>query len=273
MGFFQRLAGTVSSFFQIGNAGGPGWNDNAGALEAKDPTNTTFTLVRAAVPTGPNDVANKTYTDTAANHPFPTTLQFDGNNPLPANTGTNQYYVVSTSGPHAVVGQLIWDNGTGSGVAMVIPEGVGNTLVTVISLSGGFVTFSATSVYVWTGAAWVNVGTAQPAPGAAQVIQFGITTAATTDSVTSIPVGAVILRATLNVTTAYSPGATIEIGTNTIPNLMMSGADNDPQVLGTYDAPQLTNNNSTSVVQVTIAGAPAAGTATVMVEYVVTPNA
>jgi hypothetical protein len=55
MGFFQRVTGTIVSFFQFGGPSGPGLNDNAGVLEAKDSTNTVFANLRAADPVGLND--------------------------------------------------------------------------------------------------------------------------------------------------------------------------------------------------------------------------
>jgi len=58
-GFFERVFGTVKTFFQIGNAGGPGINAPAPlgtVLEAKDPTNTTFVIMRGANPVGVNDL-------------------------------------------------------------------------------------------------------------------------------------------------------------------------------------------------------------------------
>lgn len=272
MGLFQRLAGTVSSFFQIGNAGGPGWNDNAGSLDAKDSTNTTLVNVRVATPlaVGINDAANKTYVDTT-NRPFPTTLQFNGNNPLPNNSATEQYYVVSTTGPNATIGQILWDNGTSTGVVTVIPALVGNTLVTVTALSGGTVTFAATSVYVWTVGGWVNISPATSLSGVTYMIRFALALV-TADSVTSLPVGAVVYDARLDVTTPYSPGATIEIGTTGSLNQFQATTDNDPQVANLYSAPQDSVVNAPSVIVATVAGAPAAGTAEVMVLYALAPN-
>lgn len=55
MSLFSRIAGAVASFFQFGGPNGPGLNDNAGVLEAKDATNTVFANLRAADPVGLND--------------------------------------------------------------------------------------------------------------------------------------------------------------------------------------------------------------------------
>jgi hypothetical protein len=55
MSLFSRIAGVVTSFFQIGGPSGSGWNDNAGALEGKNSTNSAFVNVRGADPAGLND--------------------------------------------------------------------------------------------------------------------------------------------------------------------------------------------------------------------------
>jgi hypothetical protein len=55
MSLFTRLFGTVGSFFQIGGPGGPGWNNNEGALEAKNSANSALVVARVAEPIGAND--------------------------------------------------------------------------------------------------------------------------------------------------------------------------------------------------------------------------
>ena len=59
--FFANIWGTVRAFFQIGGPNGPGWNDSAGIIEARDPTNTVFTIVRGADPINNNDLVTKQY--------------------------------------------------------------------------------------------------------------------------------------------------------------------------------------------------------------------
>jgi hypothetical protein len=56
MGLFEKIAGTVLSFFQIGDSGGPGLNANAGALEARNAANSAFAVMRGATPAGSNDL-------------------------------------------------------------------------------------------------------------------------------------------------------------------------------------------------------------------------
>jgi hypothetical protein len=57
MGLFSRLAGTMSTFFQIGGVGDPGINANGPALETRNAANSAYAVHRAAAPVGANDVA------------------------------------------------------------------------------------------------------------------------------------------------------------------------------------------------------------------------
>jgi len=65
MSLFQRLAGVIGTFFQIGGPAGPGLNDNAGALEAKNSTNAAFVNLRCLDPVNPNDAVTLEYIQTA----------------------------------------------------------------------------------------------------------------------------------------------------------------------------------------------------------------
>jgi hypothetical protein len=279
MGLFSQLAGTLSSFFQIGGPNGNGLANNAAAsaIEAKDPTNTTLVKMRAAGPAGRNDVTNKTYNDTAANHPLPGTLAFNGGNPLPNNSATEQWYVVTTSGATATVGQLLWDDGSGAGLVTVIPAVTGNTVVTVVALAGA-TPLAATSLYVWNGATWVLISANAPTPAGVQsMVRVPIATATPVTSATILPVGAVITDAFVDVTTPYSAGATISVGTPVNNTLFQNGTgaspDNDPQAANLYqtqDTP-VPAAGGAQPLQVNIAGAPAAGAGFAYILYVSTP--
>jgi|SRR5271170_5155822 len=61
MSLFSRLAGVIGTFFQIGGPAGPGLNDNAGALEAKNSTNAAFVNLRCLDPVNPNDAVTLEY--------------------------------------------------------------------------------------------------------------------------------------------------------------------------------------------------------------------
>jgi len=94
MSIFSRVAGAVASFFQFGGPNGPGLNDNAGALEAKNSTNTGFVNLRAADPVLPNDTVTLEYLQqTYPNIATQKVLYFNGQNiPTNAPIAGNSYW-------------------------------------------------------------------------------------------------------------------------------------------------------------------------------------
>jgi hypothetical protein len=108
----------------------------------------------------------------------------------------------------------------------------------------------------------------------ADVLEIRIAVAlATVSSVTSIPIGAIVIEAELDVTTPYTGGATISLGQAGAVTEFQLTTDNNPQANGLYQVPQDTAAASTNPLLVTVAGGPVAGVATAIVRYVVTPQA
>ena len=267
MGLFSRLAGVVNSFFQLGGPGGPGFNANSGVLEAKNSGNTAFAIMRGATPVGDNDLATKAYVDSIFK-PIPVSLQFNGNNALPANSGTEQYYVVTTTGVNAAIGQVLWDDGTGVGTVTVLAAKTGNEIVTTANFSGGTINLTTNQNYVWSGSAWVNIS--PNVTGAEYCVDLPITTAAAQSSATLIPANAIVLRSSLQVTTPYSAGTTISVGQTGSTSLLQATGDSTPTIANTYDAPQRTAWGASALaLLVTIAGAPSAGAGLATVTYTV----
>jgi len=64
MGFMSRLLGTLSNLFQIGESG-PQLKNNASVLEVRNDADAAFSKLRAASPTGNDDVVTKAYGDVA----------------------------------------------------------------------------------------------------------------------------------------------------------------------------------------------------------------
>jgi hypothetical protein len=104
-------------------------------------------------------------------------------------------------------------------------------------------------------------------PGQVFVIRIPVALV-TVSSTTNIPSGSVVLRAFLDVTTPYSAGTTIELGTAANAALFMTTAQNTPQSVDLYDNPQDTANVATDPLLVTIAGGPSVGAGFACVEYV-----
>lgn len=270
-GIFKKLLGTINSAFQLG-LGGPQLNSNGSAIESKNAANSGFVVHRGATPVGDNDFVTKLYADTLASRTV-VAQQFNGGSALPSNSGTEQFYVVTTSGAQATVGQLLWDDGSGSGTVTVLAA-ASRLIITAAAFSGGTITFKADSLYFWdtTSTSWVNAGGSQTS-GTIREIRFAVTNAASQSSANAIPANAFIFDCKLIVSTPYSAGATIAIGQTGTTALLQATTDNLPQTAGTYDVEGDTAWGASALaVLVTIAGAPAAGAGTVAVLYAVPDN-
>jgi hypothetical protein len=275
MGFFAKLAGITNSFFQIGGPGGNGWNYNSAggtALEARNAANSTFVVVRGAAPVADNDLTTKAYVD-VINKPIVVGLQFNGNNPLPANSGTEQFYVVTTTGANATIGQLLWDDGSGIGTVTVLTALEGRSIFTSAAFSGGTISLRANSYYVWdtVSSSWLLEASSTQS-GAVRVIRYAITNAAVQDSATTLPANAVVLRAWLDVVTPYSGGATISIGQAGFTSAFMGTGDNTATVADIYQVSQDTVAPALTAIRTSVGGAPAAGAGFTIVEYSVPDN-
>src|ERR1035437_3505173 len=218
MSIFSKIAGTITSFFQIGGPAGPGINDNAGTLEAKNAANNNFVTMSGALPTLDQHFATKAYVDTVSSKPIPVTLQFNGNNPLPSNSTTEQWYVVTTTGPNASIGQILWDDGLNTGTVTVISSIIGSSIITTAAFVGGTLSLGANQFYVWTGSAWLDI--IPSVSGAIYELRTVINNSASQNSVTTIPANAYITKISLVITTPYSGGATIAIGQTGTPALL-----------------------------------------------------
>lgn len=97
------------------------------------------------------------------------------------------------------------------------------------------------------------------------VVPVGLVTVSST---TFVPLGAYIVQARLIVATAYTAGTTISLGTATSAALFMATTENLPGLVETYYKWQLTSIGAApAALKVTIAGAPAVGAATAVIEY------
>ncbi len=154
-----------------------------------------------------------------------------------------QQYTVqnNTTGGQAI--QIIGPSGTG----VLVPNG-------------------ATITAVCDGTNFIPQSGGAATPGQVFVIRIPVALI-TVSSTTSIPAGAIVLRAFLDVTTPYSGGTTIELGTAANASLFMTTAQNTPTSANLYDKPQDTVNTTADPLLVTIAGGPAAGAGFACVEY------
>lgn len=171
MGIFEKLAGTVSTFFQIGGPTSSGINNNSNVLEARNAANSAFVIVRGDDPVNANDLTTKQYVD---------------------------------------------------------------------GLVGGGV----------------------------KLIRFAITTSASQTSTTSIPANAIILRASLDIQTAYDNNATITVGRTGSASLMMASSDSFVTTQNMFQVDQDTDFGGSALpVLVTVTGTPTVGAGFCLVEY------
>jgi hypothetical protein len=106
-------------------------------------------------------------------------------------------------------------------------------------------------------------------PGTVNVIRVAIALASVT-STTLIPSAARVLDAQVEITTPYTPGATITVGQAAAPTAFQAATDNNPAVAGIYESIQDTTPAVIpGGVLVTIAGA-VAGAGFVIVKYATT---
>src|ERR1700682_2135529 len=139
MSLWSKIRGTQELLFQIG-LGGPNLKNNGGAIENRNAGDSAFAVARGATPVADNDLTTKAYVDTLATRSI-VTAQISGASALPTNTGVEHFIVVSTTGGTGTIGQLYWDDGSGSGNVTVFPATSGQMILTTIALSGGTVTF------------------------------------------------------------------------------------------------------------------------------------
>ena len=108
--------------------------------------------------------------------------------------------------------------------------------------------------------------------GSVNVMEFTATTSTATSS-TQIPANATVMSASVQITTQYSAGATISLGTAASTSLLMATTDLAPQQVGIYplEVMGLSWASAANVV-LTISGPPAAGAARVRIVYATTVN-
>lgn len=273
---FRKLAGTIASAFKIG-LGGPQIKNNSGIIEARNNADSAFTVVRGASPVADNDLVTKLYADSLSK-PRIIDDQVDTSVSLPTNTGSRRFLVVSTSGSGANIGDLLYDDGSGSGPMTILTAEEGRVIAITDALTGGTESFEADSIYIWDedGSEWLKIGDIGSTTGGIREIRFVLDNTATQDSTFAMPANARVVEASIEVTTPYSGGATISVGNTATADAYQETGDNNPQTAGRYVVDQDTLDSAlsggSSVVRVAVGGTPAAGAGVCIVKFV-NPNA
>ncbi len=265
---YKNLRGIIGSIFKLGT-NGVQLKSSAGELQVRNSDDTAYAKLQIAAPSADADAVTKYYADTLEK-PTIVSRQADCSTALPSNTTTRGYVVVTTAGSGAVIGDLLYDDGSGSGTMSIVAAVEGRTIAVTDALTGGTVSFETDSIYIWDadGSVWTKIGDIGSVTGAVRAIDYTIDNSASQDSTSSIPANALILEANLEITTAFSAGATISIGNTTTADLFQLTTDNNPQTTGTYSKEQRTSvGASASVIRTTVGGSPAAGAGIVTVKY------
>lgn len=272
MGFFKNIFGTMNSYFQIGGPSGPRVKNNSGVIQSRNSDDTAFARLQVGTPISDNDAVTKLYADTLEK-PLIVKRQANTSAALPSNSGTRGYVIVTTPGSGAVIGDLLYDDGSSSGTMSILAAVEGRTVAVTDALTGGTVEFDTDSIYIWDddGSTWLKIGDIGSVTGASRVIRFTLGTA-TVDSSSSVPANARISSAWIDITTPYNAGATIELGiAGGTTDLVQSSSDNAPQFQNSYVKDQDTAwGGSAGQVRATISASSGAGVA--LVHYSV-PNA
>ncbi len=268
MAIFKKIAGTIETYFKFGLGRARIRSQPADILEVRKEDDSGYAVIRALAPVGDNDLVTKKYADTLEK-PLIVKRQADCSASLPNNTAVRGFVVVSTAGSGAAIGDILYDDGSSVGTMEILAAVEGRTLAITDTLSGGTVSFTADSVYIWDadGSAWVKIGDIGSVSGAVRSIRFTITNAASQNSVTTIPQNARVLRCRFEVTTPYSGGSTVAIGYTGSTSAFQGTGDNTPQNAHTYIVDEDVLVPTAQAVLVTITGAPAAGAGIVIVEY------
>lgn len=271
MGLVKKMLGIIGDRLHIDFVNdGPMIKNNAGVLEIRDADDVALAIVRGATPVGDNDLVNKLYADSLSK-PLIISRQADTSAAIPNNTAVRGFVVVSTAGTGAVIGDLLFDDGSNSGLMTILPAIEGRTIAITDALTGGTVEFTTDSIYIWDddGTVWVKVGDVGNVTGAMRVIRYVINNSASQDSATSIDSGNIVHSAQLKLTTSYSGGANINIGTTADDDLILDQLDNNPQKPADtiFLVEQDTVWPINSIIRTTIGGAPGAGAGVVTVIY------
>jgi len=261
MAYFD-LHGTSQESFQIGLSGVILQNDSQHLKLVKD-DGTTLANLTVAEPTNQAHAVTRKF---ARERCVKIDFSFDGASAPVAGAHTDQYGICHTSGGAYTAGVLYFDNGTS---LEAITHDDSRLAVNRSGLISGTVSMMDDHLYIYdvTTNLWGNVGPFDESSlGAVKAVKVDVTTTTASSSV-SIPSGAIVLKAALDITTVYPVGATIEMGTVTTPAMFMASGGNRPSRLGLYIKEQITVTSVSEALRITISGSPVSGGATGVVLF------
>ena len=267
-----NLLGTFSNFFQLGKGNGGVKGVGPASLEARNASDSGFSTLSVAAPTADDHAVTKAYADSLES-PRIVARQADTSVAIPNNTAQAGYVVVTEPGNGAVIGDLLYDDGSSSGQMTIISAVNGRTISVTVSLTGNTVEFEPDSLYQWDAdgssgsVQWYKIGDVGSIANARKTTRFAITNAATEQSTNQIPAGSIVHSCTVIITVPFSASAEIEIGDGTTDDLFQGESQVIPQVAGRYVVSQSTSVGSAVNIVKNVSNTPAAGAGFVEVEH------
>jgi hypothetical protein len=255
---FQK--GTSDSSFGIGLNGCIIKNESDTKLSIKNNADNALSTVEVANPSANNDAVNKITLDKDIK-PIKVAREADCTSAIPDNTGSAGWVLVTTAGTGCVIGDLLYDNGTSTGTMALYEPLEGDSIIVTAALTG----FSATLLYIFKGTAW-----ATPSESGFKKVAILDYTFADTTKVTGVtlPANAIITQSVTWISTAFSSGTTITVGSDTDADLFQLASHIKATKIGGYETPNNEKITSAWGVVVTIAGSPTVGAGRTLVEYV-----
>jgi hypothetical protein len=273
MSLFKKILGTIEDKFHIGNILGPMIKNNAGVLEARNNDDSAYIEIKGAPGTSENSFVTKKQFETTQFTAI-VSRQADTTSAIPGNTGVKGTVVVTTPGTGAVLGDLLYDDGSGSGLMEILGKVNGRSIFITVALTGGNVEFVPESIYQWDddgssgSVKWVKIGDVGFATAPIRLIRYAIDNTADQDSTALIPANARILKARLEVSTGYSPTADVTVGIAGNTSLFLGSGDSNPQTENEWEVDQDTDvGGADAAVKTTVTNTPAAGAGVVSIWY------
>ncbi len=302
---FQKIAGIIGSTFQIG-IGGPKVKNNSGDIEARNAADSAYTSFRTngyyLGASGPyiknssgtlaiRDSSDATYAPLNAGTPttwgdnalvtasmlqkaFIVGDEFNGTSP-PANSGTVQYLLCTSTGGAYTAGDLAFDNGTSTGTVTRIPATDGMVVSVTTALNTGTLTVDP-GVQAWFSGSFTPLLTGDSGIAQSIMVEFSDADFAgvTKSSTATIPADAIILNTRVQVFNgaAFNAG-TVAVGHSSAAALLQATTDNDLTTAG-LNIVEGTSTNAdwgaaALAVQLTFTGSPSpGGQGRVVVTYV-----
>jgi len=274
MSWFEKIKGTLESFFHLNGPNGPGLRDSSGVIEARNSANDAYTQLRAEdIPSSGSDLHDLINLLMARGRIADIEFSFDGASPPSPGANNNKFGFCHTSGGSYTAGDIVYDNGT---TLQTLPSNVATHLTTRSAVTGT-ISLIQNGLYGREGATWTLKGDGTPTQQGHDLtieVAYAYSDNGTpVSSTTSVPDGARVTRVTNEVEIAFdgsSPNIQVDIDGTSDETIMATG-DSNVKKVNEYSVPQRTpiTSSTEGPVKVTVTSdGSTAGSGKVLVHYV-----